>query len=149
MGPFDLTGKVAIVTGGNGGIGLGIARGLVEAGAAVAVAGRDGAKTGAAGRGLDEIRAGSATGVEVDVTDEAQVDRMIAGAVERLGRLDILVNNAGIGIRKRPEEYSLAEFERVVDTNLGAVFLGSKAAYLVFKQAGGGKIVNIGSMASL
>jgi 2-deoxy-D-gluconate 3-dehydrogenase len=149
VGLFDLSGKVAIVTGGNGGIGLGIARGLVQAGAAVAIAGRNRAKTEAAVRGLRELRDGSAIGLDVDVTDEAQVDRMVAGAIEQLGRLDILVNNAGIGLRKRPEEYSLEEFERVVDTNLGAVFVGCKAVYPAFKRAGGGKIVNIGSMASL
>ena len=146
---FDLTGKVAVVTGGNGGIGLGIARGLVECGATVVVAGRDEAKTEAAVGELNDIRAGVATGCSVDVTDEDQVQRMVSQAVDRHGGLHILVNNAGIGIRKRPEEYSVAEFERVIDTNLTAVFVCSRAAYEPMKRAGGGKIINIGSMTSI
>ena len=149
MDLFDLSGKAAVVTGGNGGIGLGIARGLVRAGANVAVAGRNPEKTEAAVSDLNGVRDGGAIGLDVDVTDEGQVGDMVARSVERFGGLDILVNNAGIGIRKRPEEYGLEEFERVVDTNLTAVFLGCRAAYPEMKRAGGGKIVNIGSMASL
>ena len=146
---FDLTGKVAIVTGGNGGIGLGIARGLVECGAAVVVAGRDEAKTEQAVGDLNRIRDGAATGCAVDVTDAEAVRRMVGQAIDRHGGLHILVNNAGIGIRKRPEEYTVEEFGRVIDTNLTAVFVCSQAAYAPMKGGGGGKIVNIGSMASL
>ncbi len=146
---FDLTGKVAIVTGGNGGIGLGIARGLVECGATVVVAGRDEAKTETAVGELNGLRSGASTGCAVDVTDEGQVERMVAQAVDQHGGLHILVNNAGIGIRKRPEEYTVAEFERVIDTNLTAVFVCSRVAYEPMKRAGGGKIVNIGSMTSI
>jgi 2-dehydro-3-deoxy-D-gluconate 5-dehydrogenase len=149
MGLFDLSGKVAIVTGGNGGIGLGIARGLAESGASVLVAGRNREKTDAAVKGLNEIRSEAAIGLDVDVTDEGQARDMVARARERFGRLDILVNNAGIGIRKRPEEYSLDEYRRVVETNMTAVFVCCQAAYPELKRAGGGKIVNIGSMASL
>jgi 2-dehydro-3-deoxy-D-gluconate 5-dehydrogenase len=146
---FDLSGKVAIVTGGNGGIGLGIARGLAESGASVLVAGRNREKTDAAVKGLNEIRSEAAIGLDVDVTDEGQARDMVARARERFGRLDILVNNAGIGIRKRPEEYSLDEYRRVVETNMTAVFVCCQAAYPELKRAGRGKIVNIGSMASL
>ena len=149
MNPFDLREKVAIVTGGNGGIGLGIARGLAEAGASVVVAGRNREKTDAAVRGLNEVRSDAAIGLDVDVTDEAQVAEMVVRTRERFGRLDILVNNAGIGIRKRPEEYSLEEYRKVVDTNLTAVFVCCQAAYPELKRTGAGKIVNIGSMASL
>jgi 2-dehydro-3-deoxy-D-gluconate 5-dehydrogenase len=149
MGLFDLSDKVAIVTGGNGGIGLGIARGLAASGASVLVAGRNREKTDAAVKGLNEIRSEAAIGLDVDVTDEGQARDMVARARERFGRLDILVNNAGIGIRKRPEEYSLDEYRRVVETNMTAVFVCCQAAYPELKRAGGGKIVNIGSMASL
>jgi len=146
---FDLTGKVAVVTGGNSGIGLGIAHGLVECGATVVVSGRDEAKLEAAVAELNAQREGSASGLPCDVADAAQVKGLIDEVVARLGTINILVNNAGIGIRKRPEDYSIEEWYRLVDTNLTSVFLCCQAVYPVMKQAGGGKIVNTGSMASL
>jgi len=145
---FDLKGKVAIVTGGNGGIGLGMARGLAAAGARVVVAGRDQKKSQAAVADLTG-RGAEAFAVAVDVTDEAAVGRMIAATLERWGRLDALVNNAGINIRKPVHELALEEWHRVLDTNLTSAFLCSKAAYPAFKKAGGGKIINIGSMMSI
>ena len=101
---FDLKGRVALVTGGNGGIGLGFARGLARAGAAVMVAGRNATKNAAAVAELTALGA-TAAAVEVDVTDEASIRAMVATTAERLGRLDILVNNAGTNIRNRPEVY--------------------------------------------
>ena len=145
---FDLKGRVAIVTGGNGGIGLGMARGLAAAGARVVVAGRDQTKSRAAVEDLTG-RGAEAYAVAVDVTDEAAVGRMIDATTERWGRLDVLVNNAGINIRKPVQELSLAEWHQVLDTNLTSAFLCSKAAYPAFKKAGGGKIINIGSMMSI
>ena len=146
--PFDLTGKAAIVTGGNGGIGLGIARGLAAAGASVAVAARDAEKTRSA---VDELRAmgASAVGVSVDVADEASVADAVARAAEALGGADILVNNAGIGIRKPPQDYSADEWRRVIAVNLDGAFLCSREVYPHMKRAGGGKIINIGSMTSV
>src|SRR3712207_9531134 len=82
-----------------------------------------------------------AAGCSVDVTNVDEVRRMVAQAVDGHGGLHILVNNAGIGIRKRPEEYSVDEFERVIDTNLTAVFVCSQAAYEPMKRGGGGTIV--------
>ena len=145
---FDLSGKVAIVTGGNGGIGLGIARGLAIAGAHVVVAARDTGKTSGA---VEELTKNGvrALGVEIDVADEGSVASAVSTAVERFGRLDILVNNAGIGIRKQPQEFTSEEWDRVVDVNLGGAFLCAKAVYPHMVQVGGGKIVNIGSMTSL
>ena len=145
---FDLKGRVAIVTGGNGGIGLGMARGLATAGARVVVAGRNEAKSAAAvteRRGLGA----EAEAVVVDVADEAAVARLVDTTRLRWGRIDILVNNAGINIRKPPHEVSLAEWRQVLDTNLTSAFLCSKAVYPALKAAGGGKIVNIGSMMSI
>ena len=146
--PFDLTGKAAIVTGGNGGIGLGIARGLAAAGASVAVAARDADKTRSA---VDELRAmgASAVGVSVDVADEASVADAVARAADALGGADILVNNAGIGIRKPPQDYSADEWRRVIAVNLDGAFLCSREVYPHMKRAGGGKIINIGSMTSV
>ena len=99
MSLFDLKGRVALVTGGNGGIGLGMARGLAEAGAAVAIAGRNRPKSEAAAAELAGLGVKTAV-LTVDVTDEAQCHRMVEDTVKELGRLDILVNNAGINIRK-------------------------------------------------
>ena len=147
-GLFDLTGKVAVVTGGNGGIGLGMARGLADAGASVAVVGRNEAKSLAAvanlkGRGVKAI------GVATDVTDKAAVADMVAHVSRELGRIDILVNNAGINIRKPPHTLDVEEWHSVIDTNLTSAFLCSKAVHPAMKAAGGGKIINIGSMMSI
>ena len=146
--PFDLTGKAAIVTGGNGGIGLGIARGLAAAGASIAVAARDAEKTNAAVAVLRAMGA-TAVGVSVDVADEASVADAVARAAEALGGADILVNNAGIGIRKPPQDYSADEWRRVIAVNLDGAFLCSREVYPHMKRAGGGKIINIGSMTSV
>jgi 2-dehydro-3-deoxy-D-gluconate 5-dehydrogenase len=148
MSLFDLTGRVALVTGGNGGIGLGMARGMAEAGAAIAVAGRNKAKSEAAAAELGKLGVKTAV-VSGDVTDEAQCRKLVEETVAHLGRLDILVNNAGINIRKPAQELALAEWKEVLDTNLASAFVCSQSAYPVMKQAGGGKIVNIGSMLSI
>jgi 2-deoxy-D-gluconate 3-dehydrogenase len=145
---FDLTGKVAIVTGGNGGIGYGIARGLAQAGADIVIAARQAAKSVQAARALREIGV-QALSVVTDVQDEASVQAMAEAAVQAFGRVDILVNNAGINIRKAPQDYSLAEWQKVLHTNLTGVFLCSRAVYPLMVKAGGGKIINIGSMTSI
>jgi 2-dehydro-3-deoxy-D-gluconate 5-dehydrogenase len=145
---FDLKGRVALVTGGNGGIGLGMARGLAQAGAAIAVAGRNLAKSEAAAADLATLGV-KTTVLTADVTDEAQCRKMVDDTVARLGRLDILVNNAGINIRKPPQDLSSAEWKEVIDTNLTSTFTCSQAVYPVMKAAGGGKIINIGSMLSI
>ena len=144
MNLFDLKGKTALVTGGNGGIGLGMAQGLAAAGAKVAIAGRDKAKNAAALKALP-----GAVAVEADLREEKACRAMIEAAAQRLGRLDILVNNAGMNIRKRPEEYTLEEWKLVMDTNLTSAFVASHAAHPHLQRAGGGKIVNIGSMMSI
>jgi 2-deoxy-D-gluconate 3-dehydrogenase len=145
---FDLRGKVAIVTGGNGGIGLGMARGLAEAGADIAIVGRNEAKSNAVVADLKQsgIRAMAVT---ADVTDEAAVIAMAERVRREFGRIDVLVNNAGINIRKAPHALSLDEWDAVIKTNLTSAFLCSRAVHPVMKDAGGGKIVNIGSMLSI
>jgi 2-deoxy-D-gluconate 3-dehydrogenase len=148
MSIFALKGRVALITGGNGGIGLGMAHGLAEAGAAIAVAGRNVAKSQSAAAALAAHGVETAV-LEVDVGDEASCRRMVDEAQQRLGRLDILINNAGINIRKQPQDYTLAEWRQVIDTNLTSAFLCSHAAYAPMKAAGGGKIINVGSMMSI
>jgi 2-dehydro-3-deoxy-D-gluconate 5-dehydrogenase len=141
---FDLSGRVAVITGGNGGIGLGMARGLAQAGARIVVAARNADKAEAAVAALG----GQSAFIAFDVADENSCRAMIAEAAGRFGRLDILVNNAGTSIRKPPETYTAAEWHAVLDTNLTGAFLCSQAAHAAMKR-GGGKIINIGSMFSL
>ena len=145
---FDLKGKVAIVTGGNGGIGLGMARGLADAGADIVVAARDATKSRAAVSDLGK-RGVRATAVATDVTDPGSVASLVAAAVKEFGRIDILVNNAGTNIRKPVHELALEEWHKVIETNLTSAFLCAQAVYPEMKKAGGGKIINIGSMLSI
>ena len=148
MNPFDLKGKAALVTGGNGGIGLGMAKGLAQAGASVAVAGRDEKKNAEAVKALKALGA-SAFSVKANLREEESARAAVDQAAEKLGRLDILVNNAGMNIRKAPQDLSLADWNTVMETNLTSAFLCSQAAYPHLQRAGGGKIINIGSMMSI
>ena len=145
MDAFDLSGRCALVTGGNGGIGLGMALGLARAGAAVAIAGRNADKNASA---LEKLGKG-AIALLADVSDETSCRAMVGEAAERLGRLDILVNNAGINIRKAPQDYTVDEWHKVLDANLTSAFVASQAAYPFFLTQKCGKIVNVGSMMSL
>jgi 2-dehydro-3-deoxy-D-gluconate 5-dehydrogenase len=145
---FDLTGKVAIVTGGNGGIGFGIAKGLARAGANIVVAARHASKNAQAIIALQGLGV-NALGILTDVQDEAAVQMMVEAALEAFGQVNILVNNAGINIRRTPQDYTLAEWQQVLNTNLTGVFLCSRAVYPYMLKAGGGKIINIGSMTSI
>jgi 2-deoxy-D-gluconate 3-dehydrogenase len=147
-GRFDLKGKVAIVTGGNGGIGLGMARGLAEAGADIAVVGRNEAKSQTAVAEL-ATRGVRTVAVTADVSNKDDVAAMVERVLGSLGRIDILINNAGMSIRKPPHQLELEEWREVIDTNLTSAFLCSKAAYPALKAAGRGKIINIGSMLSI
>ena len=144
MAAFDLTGKVALVTGGNGGIGLGMAKGLAASGALVMIAGRDAEKN----RAAVEALGGSADAVAVDLAEESGAKTATDAVVRKFGRLDILINNAGINIRKSPQDYSLEEWHRVLNINLTSLFTCCQAAYPHLK-ARGGKIINIGSMMSI
>jgi 2-deoxy-D-gluconate 3-dehydrogenase len=147
-GLFNLSGKVAIVTGGNGGIGLGMARGLAGAGADIAIVGRNEAKSNAV---VTELRQSGTRAISAlaDVSDEAAVIAMVERVRRELGRIDILVNNAGTNIRKPPDALSLAEWDSVITTNLTSAFLCSRAVHPAMRDAGGGKIINIGSMMSI
>jgi 2-deoxy-D-gluconate 3-dehydrogenase len=147
-GLFDLSGKVAVVTGGNGGIGRGIAIGLAEAGASVAIFGRNEDKNQ---RVLAELKAiGVASiAVKIDLTDRAAAAPALSRVESELGSTSILVNNAGNvslsgGIlNEKPEDW-----DNVIETQLNAVFLLSKLVAQSMVSHGGGKIINIGSMYS-
>ena len=144
---FDLHGKVAVVTGGNGGIGLAMAQALAAAGASIAVVGRNPDKLLAAVTSLAQ-EGGQAKSYAVDVCDEAAVGTLMMQVAADFGRLDILLNNAGINIRKPVQDLTLTEWHAVLDTNLTSAFLCSRAAYPHLKKQGG-KLINIGSMTSI
>jgi 2-deoxy-D-gluconate 3-dehydrogenase len=146
---FDLRGKVAIVTGGNGGIGLGMARGLAGAGADIAVVGRNELKTTAAADSMRRDFGVRAIGLNIDVTSETDAGQMTRGTLDKLGRIDILVNNAGINIRKPPQDLAIEDWHKVIDSNLTSVLICSKAVQSSMNTVGGGKIINIGSMTSI
>jgi 2-deoxy-D-gluconate 3-dehydrogenase len=114
----------------------------------VVVAGRQAAKSAGAVRELEALGA-RAVAAEADLRREAACRQLVETAVAGFGRLDILVNNAGTNIRKQPQEYSLDEYNTVLETNLTSAFLLSQAAYPAMVRAGGGKIINIGSMMSI
>src|SRR3984893_1506718 len=145
---FDLNGRVAVITGGNAGIGFGIAKGLAAAGAVIVVAGRRAEKNLEAARAIEAFNVSTAA-LEGDVCKEESCRSMVESTVKRFGRIDILVNNSGVTIRKQPEAYTLAEWNKVIDTNLTGAFLCAHAAYPHMKKGSSGKIVNIGSMLSI
>lgn len=145
---FNLKGRVSIVTGGNSGIGNGIARGLASAGSDVVVTARDKEKTAKAVQEIKDTHGVKAEGIHVDVRQEKSVKDMVQQVVDAFGKIDILVNNAGINIRKMPEEFTQDEWDEVLEINLRGAFLCSQAVYPIMKKTGG-KIINIGSMTSI
>ena len=145
--PFDLSGKVAVVTGGGTGLGRGMAGGLAQAGALIVVAGR---RQDVADRAAAEIRAagGKAEGVSLDVTRTQELPAFFEGVAKRHGGLDILLNNAGTNRRNPALEYTEQDWDTVVDLNLKSVFFCSQAAARIMKERGGGKIINTASLSS-
>jgi 2-dehydro-3-deoxy-D-gluconate 5-dehydrogenase len=143
--PFDLSGKVAIVTGANTGIGQGVAIALAEAGADVALVGRTPAEEAA-----EMVRAAGrrAAIVDADLSTIAPVLGVIEQTVAELGRLDILVNNAGIIRRADALDFSEEDWDAVIDTNLKSTFFLAQAAARHMVAHGGGKIINIASLLS-
>jgi 2-deoxy-D-gluconate 3-dehydrogenase len=146
---FDLKEKVAIITGGNGGIGLGIARGLSSVGCDIVIAARNSAKTSEAAEGIRGDYGVRVLELELDVRRQEKVESMVEKTLDAYHRIDVLVNNAGINIRKMPQDLSAEEYDEILDINLRGAFLCAKAVYPTMKAAGGGKVINIGSMTSL
>lgn len=140
---FDLSGKVAVITGGNGGIGLGMAKGLAGAGAAIVVAGRDAAKNADAVEQLQALGA-EAIALPVDVLKEESCRALIADTMKAHGRLDILVNNAGLIGMRRPDGYDIDEFDRMYAVNVRAALVAAEAAQAAMGE--GGRIIMIGSI---
>lgn len=145
--PFDLSGRVAVVTGGGTGLGRGMAGGLARAGALVVLAGR---RQEVVDKAAAELRkaGGNAQGLAVDVTRTSELPAFFEGVVTRYGALDILVNNAGTNRRNLCLEYTEDDWDTVLGLNLKAVFFCCQAAARIMKERGGGKIINTASLAS-
>jgi 2-dehydro-3-deoxy-D-gluconate 5-dehydrogenase len=145
---FDLAGRVAIVTGGNGGIGLGVARGLAKAGASIVVAGRNAEKSKAAAAELASLGA-RVLECPLNVREAAECRAAVDKTIAHFGRVDILVNNAGMSYRRPPQDYTLDQWNEVLETNVTGAFVLSQACYPHFLKVGSGKIINIGSVMSV
>lgn len=145
---FDLTGKTAVITGGNGGIGLGCAHGLAASGANIAIWARDADKSAAAVSELSDLGI-TAHSYIVDVTSRSGLERALSATVSDFGGIDILIANAGLNIRMRPEELSDEIVDQMIDVNLKAVFKCAQLVYPEMKKRGGGKIILIGSLTSI
>lgn len=145
---FDLTGKVAVITGGNGGIGLGCARGLAAASASIAIWARDLEKSAAAVAELESMGV-EAKAYQVDVKSKSDLEKAVQDTVEDFGGIDILFANAGVNIRMRPEKYTDEIIDEIIDVNLKAVFHCAQLVYPEMKRRGGGKIILIGSLTSV
>jgi 2-deoxy-D-gluconate 3-dehydrogenase len=148
LNPFDLAGRVAVVTGGNGGLGLAMARGLARAGASIALAARDQSK------GQSAVSALTASAPRTrfytfQASSAASCRKLIETVVGDFGACDILINNAGMNRRKPPEQITEDEWHEILNVNLSAALFCAQAAYPHMKAAGRGKILNIGSMFSL
>ena len=151
---FGLEGKVAVITGGNRGIGKGIARGLAAAGANIVIGdleidGDEATGTNTA-TAINEEFGVETLSLKMDVRKETDNLDMVRRALDRFGRVDILVCNAGMGGGGLlPQDIAVAKWDEILETNLRSVFIAAKAVYPVMKAQGGGKIISIGSMTSL
>jgi gluconate 5-dehydrogenase len=144
---FDLSGRTALITGGGSGLGFAMAQGLAEAGALVVLNGRTAAKLDAAADRLRTLGLRAET-VVFDVADSADVNRGVAALGARVGAIDVLVNNAGVQHRTPIEDFTDADWQRVMATNLDAPFFMARALIPQMKARGRGKIVNICSLMS-
>ena len=142
MGLFDMTGKVAVITGSSRGIGRAIAERMAAEGAQVVISDRDATEAEATAQAIGP----RAIAVPCDVADPAQIEALFAAVVERLGRLDILVNNAGIGTTRLLVDTTLEEWERTLRINLTGAFLCSQQAAQQMTRLGSGRIINIVSL---
>ncbi len=143
----DLGGRTALITGASKGLGRAMALALSEAGATIALVSRDAEKLGSVQREIEDA-GGKAAVFTADVSDEESVTRLHSEVSQRFDKVQILINNAGINIRKNLTEFSLAEWESVLDTNLTSVFLMCRAFVPQMKGTGYGRILNMSSIMS-
>ena len=145
---FDLSQKVAVISGGNGGIGLAIAKGMATHGARFVIAARDKEKTRKA-TDLLSASGHDALGLELDIQSEKSIAGVIEKSLAEYGHIDILVNNAGINITRLAEEFSADDWRKIIDTNLIGAYQLCQQVYPHMKSNGGGKIINISSMTAI
>ncbi|APZ94285.1 SDR family NAD(P)-dependent oxidoreductase [Fuerstiella marisgermanici] len=146
---FDLTGQVAIITGGSKGLGAAMAAGLASANASVVLVSRHQSEADATAQEIAEAFDVKAVGLQADVTSASDVNNMAAAVHEEFGRIDILINSAGINIRGSIEELSYEQFQQVQKTNVDGTWLACKAVTPIMKAAGYGRIVNLASTLGL
>jgi 2-deoxy-D-gluconate 3-dehydrogenase len=144
---FDLKDKIAIVTGGNRGIGFAIAAGLAKAGAAVVIANRN-AETGRQAADTIQRDGGRATAVPTDVSQKSLVENLVTGVLDKFSRVDVLVNSAGVIDRGPVEDFSEEQYDYIMDINLKGLFFCCQLAGRAMIRQGGGKIINISSNVS-
>lgn len=145
---MSLAGQTALVTGGSKGIGRAICLALAREGANVIIAARNESEIKEI---IDKLKAmgSKALAIRADVRSEEDVRRLISMTIDKCGRLDILINNAGVAYKKRLEETTLQEYEKIVDTNLKGVFLCTKYAIPYIRESKNGKIINISAIGGL
>jgi NAD(P)-dependent dehydrogenase (short-subunit alcohol dehydrogenase family) len=146
---FRLNGQVALIVGGNRGLGLAMAKALAEAGARISIAARDDQENRRAEALIRAAYAVDCMSTCCDVTVEASVQEAVAQTIDRFGKIDILVNSAGINIRGAIEDLSLADFNQVQQINVTGAWLACREVVPVMKRNGYGRIINIGSMLSV
>ena len=145
---FDLSGKVALITGGNKGIGKGIAKGLGLHGSKIIIASRDKKANKKTCEEFSSLNIETIS-LEIDMTDQSQIQPLVSNIVNAYSRLDILVNNAGTALRSNAEDTTNKDWQYIMDLNLNSVYWLSKEVYPHMKLQGSGKIINIGSMYSI
>ncbi|HAD59292.1 MAG TPA: 2-deoxy-D-gluconate 3-dehydrogenase [Planctomycetaceae bacterium] len=146
---FDMTGQVALITGGSKGLGTAMAAGLASAGASLALVSRNREEVDDAANKIAEAFGVTARGYVADVTDESVVNEMVGNVHADFGRIDALINNAGINIRGSIEELTYEDFQAVQKTNVDGIWLCCKAVIPIMKAAGYGRIVNLASTLGL
>ena len=145
---FKLNGQVALIVGGNRGLGLAMAKAIGEAGASIAIAARDEAENSKAVQEIKDLYGGNCISCQCDVTSEQDVKNAVIKTIEKFGRIDILVNSAGINIRGSIESLSVADFNKVQQVNVTGTWIACREVMPVMKKNGYGRIINIGSMLS-
>ena len=146
---FDLTGRVAVVTGGSKGLGRTMAAGLASAGARVMIVSRNATEAQAVAEEISRDHGHRAFGIQADVTIPDQAESMVAAALKEFGRIDILVNSAGINIRGPIDELTPEQFQQVMTVNVTGTWLACRAVVPHMKQAGQGRIINLSSAIGL